>query len=487
MNELMKDEMNKKLSFWDKFKASFTGRKFRSGAYVSFISTIVVILILVVNLIISELDLNIDLSSQDLYTLTDDTLELVNNLEDDVTIYYLVETGSDAKIFQKIAEKYDNLSDHITLEHKDPVLYPKFASKYVEDTINTNSFLVVNNSNNRAKYVDNSELFVKEINYEKYDYDITGIDVEGKLTSAIQYVTTEDLPTVYVTAGHSELEIGELFKETLSKQNVTVNTLETFKTETIPEDCDILFINAPKADFTEEEITRIKDYMAAGGNVVAVVDFRALKMPNMLSLLNYYGMEMKDGIVCEGDANMHVPQYPHYIVPELLSHDITSGVTDSKRFVITPIASGLVVMDNNRSSLKVEPLLATSDQAYSKVSENPATFEKEAGDIDGPFYLGLLSSDTYNNITSNLVVYTSELIFDDSSLESYGNLDLLKSTVSNLSGDVAAISVRTRSVLPESIYLTQQQAITWGVITIIVLPALILVAGIFVSLRRRKR
>lgn len=487
MNEFMNEENKREGSMMDNFRASFTGRKFRSGAYVSLISAIVVVLILVVNLIVSELDLNIDLSSQDLYTLTDDTLELVNNLEDDITIYYLVETGTSAKVFQKIAEKYDNLSERITLEQKDPVLYPKFASQYVEDPIITNSFLVVNHSNNRAKYIDNSEMFVKEFNYQKYDFDITGIDVEGKLTSAIQYVTTPDLPVLYMTSGHSELEMGELFKETMKKQNVTVNTLETIKQETIPEDCDILFINAPRADFTIDEITRIKDYMAAGGNVIAVLDYRGENMPNLLSLLDYYGIEMKDGVVCEGDANMHVPQYPHYIVPKILDHEITATVTDSKRYVITPIAAGLVESENNRSSIKLQPLLTTSDKAYSKVDDNAITFEKEAGDIEGPFYLGVLSSDTYNSTTSNLVVYTSELIFEDSSIGNYGNMDLLKSTVSFLSGEVSPISVRTRSVLPESIYLTQQQAISWGVVTVVVVPVVILVIGIFVSLRRRKR
>jgi ABC-2 type transport system permease protein len=107
-------------------------------------TAIVIVLLLVVNLIVTKMDLKIDLSSQKMYTLTEPTVELVKNIKDDVTIYYLVESGNEKSVLQKIASKYDSLSDHITLEYKDPVLYPKFASKYVSDEIKQNSFLVVN-------------------------------------------------------------------------------------------------------------------------------------------------------------------------------------------------------------------------------------------------------------------------------------------------------------------------------------------------------
>jgi len=144
----------------EQIKASFTGRKFKSGAYVSVISAVVIVLILLINLIISEFDLKIDLSNNKLYTLTDETKEYIKNMEDDITIYYLVEAGNEAQIFQKIAEKFDSLSDKITLVQKDPVQYPTFAQQYVDDEISVGSFLVVNNRTNKAKYVDYNEMLV---------------------------------------------------------------------------------------------------------------------------------------------------------------------------------------------------------------------------------------------------------------------------------------------------------------------------------------
>ena len=92
-------------------------------------------------------------------------------------------------MFHKIGQKFDSISDRISLVQKDPIQYPNFASEYVDDEIGLNSFLVVNNRTNRAKYVDNSEMLVKEFNQQTFQYNTIGVDIEGKLLSAIQYVT----------------------------------------------------------------------------------------------------------------------------------------------------------------------------------------------------------------------------------------------------------------------------------------------------------
>ncbi len=485
MNDFMQED-NEKKGVFNKIKASFTGRKFRSGAYVSLMTAVVIVLVLVLNLIVTKMDLKVDLSTQKMYTLTEPSVELVKNMKDDVTIYYLVESGSEKTILQKIASKYDSLSDHIKLEYKDPVLYPKFASKYVSDEINPNSFLVVNNNNGRAKYVDYNSMIIEQVDYNTFQSNVTGIDVEGKLTSAIQYVTTQNVPVLYATTGHSENEVGELFKTTLEKQNVKVNSLATLTTESIPEDCNILYINEPKSDFSEGEITLIKNYMAAGGNVVLVIDYLAEDFANLKTLLEYNGVGMEDGIICEGDGNKHVPQYPHYIVPNILNHDITNAVTSSKKFVIMPVSSGLSILDSKRSSLTVTPLFQTSDQAYAKVSDSATTYEKEVGDIDGPFYTGVLASDSFKGVTSNLVVYSSGYVFDDSSFD-YGNYELLTGTMNYLAGGAAPVTVKSRSLIPEAVQFTEKEAALWGALVTIVLPLAILATGLLVILRRRKR
>lgn len=104
-----------------------------------------------------------------------------------------------------------------------------------------------------------------------------------------------------------------------------------------------------------------------------------------------------------------------------------------------------------------------------------------------PFYIGVISSDTYDGITSKLVVYTSEMIFDDNMIRDFGNFYLLVNTTANLVGELETISVRPRYLYPEPLNITQKPVMVWAAIIIIVLPALILASGIVIVVRRRKR
>lgn len=486
MNDFNKNE-NRKKNFIGSIKDSFSGRKFRSGAYVTATSVVVIAIVIIINMIVTQMGLQVDLTSRKLYTLSDETKDYVKNIKEDITIYLLAETGNENTDFQRIAKEYEKQSGHIHFVHKDPILYPKFASEYTDKEISQNSFIVVNDETGRSKYLDYSDLVVTEFDYNTYQQNVTGYEVEGEMTSAIQFVTNPDLPKMYVIEGHGEQEIGEAFKSSMDRLNVQMDTLEILKTESVPEDCDILFINTPTKDFSEEEVDRIKDYMITGGNAIITLDYTSEELKNFKSLLDYYGMEVTDGILIEGDSNMHLPNYPNFLVPEVVKHDITDQVIDNKVYVISPVASGLTISGTTRSSLTVSPLLQTSDTAYAKQNIYAETMSKEKGDIEGPFYIGLLASDTYNGVTSNMAVFSAKMMFDESMIQGYGNGNLLSGTIGYMSGDKSPISIASKSILADRIYVTQQQGILWGALVILVLPVFILVTGIAVNLKRRKR
>ncbi|MGB4658624.1 MAG: Gldg family protein [Mobilitalea sp.] len=477
----------KKIDMIGKMKASFSGRKFRSGAYASAVSAVVVVIILVVNLLFSQLNITFDLSSQEMYTLTDETTGMVKNLEDDITIYYMVETGSEDKVFQEITEKYDNLSDKLTVVTKDPVLYPKFAARYVTDEVEAGGFIVVNEANQRAKYVSGNDMLVQELNSQTYSYETTGIDAEGQLTAAIQYVSSADLPKMYVVEGHGETAVDESFNEAVEKMNITVEALATKTAESIPEDCDILYINGPQSDLLESETTMIKDYLVAGGNALISVDYLADDLTNFDALLQYYGVEVVDGVVVEGDSSRHYTNYPYYVIPGMESHEVTADTVENGVPLMMPLCSGLISSSTTRSSLTVTPILTSSDSAYSKISESSTTYEKEEGDIEGPFNLGVVATDTYNDTISNVIVYSTDTLFTADVMTYYGNATLLNSTMNYLSGDMEALSIPTKSIESSMIVLTQQQALSWGAAVVVVIPVALLLMGVLVTLRRRKK
>ena len=54
-------------------------------------------------------------------------------MEDDVTLYYLIEAGKSTYVSEDSTEI--QLSDRIALEQVDPIQYPTFSSEYVDDEV----------------------------------------------------------------------------------------------------------------------------------------------------------------------------------------------------------------------------------------------------------------------------------------------------------------------------------------------------------------
>lgn len=470
-------------------KNSFSSRKFLGGAYATILSIVVIVVLLLLNLIVTDLDLKVDVTSDDLYSLTEDTKEYIQGIEDDITIYYLAQTGSEDDTLRRIVEEYENYSSKITVEYKDPVMYPKFASQYTEESVTADSVIVVNHTNGRSKYVDVADMYEYEVDYSTYQSYLTGIDVEGEIGAALSYVTTEDLPLMYMVQGHGESSISTTLASSIAKVNVSTDTLTTLTEETIPEDCSFLFINAPQTDYSEAEVAMIKDYLAEGGDAIIFVDYMVEGLPNFNSLLRYYGIEFAEGIVLEGNSGYYMGQYVNNLVPDINTHEITTELTTKGTAVVVPAAKGIQILEDKRATIEITPLLTTSDLAYSKVDMNSENVEFEEGDINGPFYLGVDITETYNEVETNLIVYGSAYIIEESMLtySSIGNLNLIISTIQSIASMESSIAIPSKSVIQEYLTLTAAQANFWGAIVVILLPVSILILGGLVCLRRRKK
>lgn len=129
-----------------------------------------------------------------------------------------MQKGSEDDTIEKLLEHYDELSDHIKVETKDPDLYPKFTSQYTDQTVAANSVIVV--CGDKSKVVSNSDMWETSTNYQTYQTQTTGFDGEGQITSAITYVTSENNPKVYWVTGHGEASESNLstnFSDAINK------------------------------------------------------------------------------------------------------------------------------------------------------------------------------------------------------------------------------------------------------------------------------
>lgn len=476
-----------KETFGKRVKASFGTRKFRGGAYATLLSVIAIALVIVVNLLVTKLDIQIDMTDDGKYSLNDETVKLLKEIDEEITIYYFVQSGEELTYFDRLFTKYDDYNSKVKIEYKDPVLHPKFAAQYVDDTVSEQSFLVVNETTGRAKYVPYTEAVVSEFSYSTYSYQATGIALESALDAAIQYVTNDELPVVYNVTGHGESSISSTLGNLFEKSNITVNDVRLITESAVPEDCDVLFIYQPQSDYTTEEIDMIKAYLADGGYVVMILDYTTPELVNFNELLAYYGMDVHEGIVLEGSSKYYMFQAPYVVLPTVYSTDITDSVR-GKKYVVAQLATGITMREDIRSTIDVEKLLCTSSDSYIKPTQSE-TLEKEEGDPAGPFCVGVKLTEAAGDKETKIAVYSAKYFLEDTLIanSSYGNGDILINTINDFTEQENAVSVPAKSLSDPQLTVTSAEGNRIAVCVAVILPLCIIGVGIYVVVRRRKK
>ena len=217
------------MKFWKGPKGGVPAREnriaFQGGSYSLAITAVVLAILVAVNVLVSALPSHLtqyDISAAKLYSITSNTKVVVNALEEDVTIYWIVQSGEEDDVIESLLDKYDSLSDHITVVKKNPDVYPTFAQQYTDETVQNNSLVV--ECGDRSRYIGYDDIYIQEADMYSYSYN-TSFDGEGAITSAIDYVVTEDLPQLYLLEGHGEQELPATFSEQIEKENIETQSL----------------------------------------------------------------------------------------------------------------------------------------------------------------------------------------------------------------------------------------------------------------------
>lgn len=466
----------------------------KHGTYSMAVTAVVIAIVVVLNLVVQEIPSKyreIDLSSQKLYTIGEQTEKILKNLKKDVTLYYIAQDGTESSDIKNLLEKYEEGSKHITVEQKDPAVSPKFASQYTSDNISNNSIIVV--CGDKSKVVDYSSMYETSINYQTYSQEVTGFDGEGQLTSAINYVVSDNMPVLYNLEGHDESSMSETMKETIEKANIEIKSLNLLSEEAVPDDAECLFIFAPATDLTKEEADKIISYLENGGKALIVSNYTDEDMPNFESVLENYGVQPVDGIVLEGNTDNYVSPNPYYLLPNIESGEITSELSSQSRYVLVPLAQGIKKADNIRDTLNISSILTTSDSAYSKTNlKDMDTMEKEDGDIDGPFDLAVSITEKVGDDKETQIAYfASASIFNDSinSMVSGTNYELLSASLAWMcsTDDSNQISIPSKSYDTTTLTVPTADINFWSIFVTGVLPVCTLLIGFGIWMKRRKQ
>ncbi len=359
---------------------------------------------------------NVDVSGTGMYSLSTDSKDILNNMTDDVSIYFLAKEndteGEKDVDVERMLKLYAGTSKHVTLSYIDTSIDPQFTKQYTDNELSYNSVIVVDKTTGRSRAVDYFDMTIMDYdsNYQPY---VSAYDIEGQVTGAIQYVmlTSDKLLNAYCVIGHDEMGFDPSYDRVFTNYSVNLHDIDLKTVTEIPADCDLLIINAPEKDYLAEEVSMITDYLDKGGDIVIMTFYAAPNMDNFSKLLSYYGVEKKPGLVVEADESMYFYQLqvPVYLYPELCDDDITKNVADGAgEHVMSPFSQALVYNDDPDDNIYYKPLLRTSGKAYIKTDYQTAeNLDKAAGDEEGQFVIALrVQKSIENGVDSRAAIYT---------------------------------------------------------------------------------
>lgn len=485
---------------------SFKTRSFRVGGYSIVAIAIVLVILVMVNLLMNALPVSwtqFDITADAQFSISEQTERMVKSLDKDVTIYWIVTAGQEDTRVENLLTRVDDLSQRITVVRKDTTVNPTFASAYTQETVYDNSLVV--ECGERARFLD----YTKDIiTYDYADYYSTGRETyyfngEGALISALDFVTSEKLSKLYLLTGHGEQALSTIFETAVKNQNLQTEDLSLLSVDAVPEDADGILINAPQSDLSEPELELLRNYTAAGGSVMFLSDVYSgeTPLPNFEKLMADYGLSSVPGMVVEGDRNYYFAmqmqqmqqEIRHALLPAMGEHPIVEPLVNAKYRVLLNGAHGIQVSEALPEGVEATPLLTTSYSSYSKLAGGSLeTYDKEEGDVDGPFAVAVLATKNAEQENESNVIWISSPTLVDEMMDNYtsgGNQDLFLNMLSYLcEPETMEFTIHAKTITNLS-YLTMesQTSALLAILVVAVIPVVFLGCGIIVWFRRKHR
>ncbi len=484
------------------------GKKMTKNLNLIVLTCGVIAVAVILNVILELLPLDIDLTTEKLYTLTETTEKVLDELNRDVTIYALYDEvagaedssqGGKAEVM-KVLEKYENKSKHIDVKYVDLDKNPSFLKNLVGES-NTNAYdrgdyVVVCGDNVRR--IDESDMYsnVTQTYNTFYEYKITnGLQAETKLTSAILKVTG-DVPVIYYSVGFGETNI--------SRYSILVSYLEDsgfdfleldVKTGAIPENCACLMFFGPTEDLTDSAYDRIERWMKTGGNAFFFMDVKSItddhyiykKFDNFNKLFSNYGISLENTIVSESDDYQMTDTGEDSVFSSTVK---IAGALErlNEKFSINILNTRSLNIDTMNSAGEAEALIVTSTGAVAK------SIESENDNRKGESVIAASGKCAEGTGTSRICVFGSSQTFCDLALKFYGTANPEKIMTTSLEwmdlqsntnvGDSIEVK-KYNSNITTIMQTSAKQAKTIVIITMVIIPLIILAVGVAVFIRRR--
>ncbi len=456
------------------------------------ITILVIIAAIFINMGMSSLgkshDLNLDLTGDKVFKLTDTSKEFLSSLNKDVEIIVLnsedkfVANGEYFTQANEVLKQYAQNSDKITLSYIDMTENPTYLSEYTKEDLQTNSILVRCGENHTI--LTATDIFDIESSYQ--GTQITSSQAEQAMSNAIMTVISNRKINVSLISGFDEEDSSALVS-LLENNNYEVNT-QAILTENINQDAEMVIIYGPKRDYDADAIAKLNTYLENGENnknILYVASPNLNEAPNLNEFLSNYGIKIGDGLVYETNAkNLLTLNSPFYAINEYTQSEYSNLIKNKDIPVSIPYCHPIEVLDDS----KVTTLLQFSETAGIIPSDSDENWTPSSNDNNGPIPAMAIST-TSGEKASNVVVCGSVLGFDGTFLSrgSLNNSSYFLSLFNKLTDQDPGIQIESKSISNQELGITSYQATIISIVLTLALPLVIITIGIIVWIKRRNK
>ncbi len=455
---------------------ALTGRTARQGGNATLVTIAVIGILVLLNFLADRHFRRLDLTAEKQFTLSKQTVQILAGLKDPLTVTaFMTPNYASTQQVEDLLKEYSQHTNKLHVQIVDPEQKPAEARQYHVTTDGT----VIFQSGNRQQ-------------------STLGAD-EKSFTGAILKVTQGQTKTVYFLTGHQERDPqdsgGANYQQigtALQNDNYKVDMLNLAITQTIPSDAAALIIASPMITPTAKEYQAINDYVTRGGSLMVLADPQS--HVNMNELLQRWGLKVRQDIIVDptnalyGDVGTPlVSRYPY--------HDITKDLNGLSTFF--PLASSIEEPQSPPTGVQVSPLVQSSAQSWGETDRTNNQVQYDAGkDTRGPLDLAVAATldvpdqtDPNQTKTARLVLFgDADFVANDmltTANGASGNPDLFLNSVDWLTSDESLISIRSTPPVDRTIMMTPGQVRVVMYTSMLFLPAVVVLAGVWVWWRRR--
>jgi len=474
----------------ENIRESFKTKQVKYGGYAALITLAVIVGLILINLMMGQFSLQADLTWSKLFSLSDQTMQVLETVKTPVKIYGLWKPGEESQDIMNVVNLYLSKNNNISLELVDPDRNPGFVVKYDKDKRGISRGSIIVEGAKGFRVIAPYDMYDFNYNQQTGARSVTGMAVERRITSALLFAGTGNTPVIYELTGHGETQIPYTFIELLERENFELKSINLM-TAPVPSDVSIFVINDPNRDLTSDEADKLLDYLAKGGRLLVLADYRIEDLTNLNRVLASYGIGFDFGIVREVDPYF-VAMDPRTEWPDLVDHDITRLLSDkSKTPAVLLEAMPLSELITKRRTVEVKPLMTSSSSAFLRTDLDETSFTRVAGEVSGPFTLGVAVTDPYwidpgrPEPQARVVAIGSGNLVNIAISGFDANRDIFMNSITWLQDRPETISVRSKSLFVLPMRLQLVQIVIFGGLFIAVIPLSFFIAGFVTWLKRR--